>query len=281
MIRLVVDSTADIPAQAREASRITVVPTLLHRGDETLRDGIDLTRDDYYAWLTSSPTLPRTSAPTIGMFAEAFRAGLSEGGTLICITLAAALSATHAAARQAADLVDAMRITVIDSQTMAMPISYMALAAAQAAEAGAGHAEVVALVESLRTRTVAYIGLDTLHYLEKGGRIGKVQAWLGTLLSVKPILEVRDSAIRPAAQVRTSKRVPERLIELVEQRGRYTELSVMYTTDYAAATALADTCAARGLLERDRIGVVQIGAVLGTHIGPGALAITGLLHAPR
>jgi DegV family protein with EDD domain len=212
------------------------------------------------------------------MFAEAFRAGLAEDGTVICITLAAALSATHSAACQAAELVDAARISVVDSHTMAMPISYMALDAARAARAGAGHAEVVARIEALRAHTVAYIGLDTLRYLEKGGRIGKIQALVGTLLNVKPILEVRDSAIRPVAQVRTSKRIPERLIELAQQRGRYAELSVMYTTDRAAAAALADACATAGLLERERIGIVQIGAVLGTHIGPGALAITGLLH---
>jgi fatty acid kinase fatty acid binding subunit len=121
------------------------------------------------------------------------------------------------------------------------------------------------------------VALDTLRYLEKGGRIGRVRALLGTMLSVKPILEVRDAQVNPVEQIRTWRRVPPRLVELMQARGAYDKLSVQYTTGRESAEQLADLCAAAGLMLRERIRVAQAGAVLGTHVGPGALAITGML----
>jgi DegV family protein with EDD domain len=189
------------------------------------------------------------------------------------------LSATYNAAVQAARLVEGARIICVDSHSIAMPIAYLALAAARRLAQGATLEEAVALVETLREQTVAYVALQTLRYLERGGRISRTRALLGTLLDVKPILEVRDSQVLPVERVRTWRRVPARLLELVQARGAYQELSVVYTTNRAEAESLADACAAAGLLARDRIRTVQIGAVLGTHMGPGALGITGLLNA--
>lgn len=277
MIAVVVDSTADIPADLREQAGVTVVPVLMQRGDQTLRDGIDITRDAYYAWLAASEELPKTSAPTVGMFAEAFHELAAAGHEVLAITLAADLSATHMAAVQAAEQTPGARVRCVDSRTIGMPLGYLALAAAQAAQAGATLDEAARLVERLRERASVFVALDTLRYLEKGGRISKVRALLGGILSVKPILEVRDGAVRAVEQVRTWKRAPGRLLELAQARGAYAALSIQYTTDRAAAEHLADTCAAAGMLAREHIHVVQVGSVLGTHIGPGALAITGLL----
>jgi DegV family protein with EDD domain len=165
----------------------------------------------------------------------------------------------------------------VDSQTVAMPLTYLALAAAKAAREGRTLGELVALVEPLRPRMVLIVALDTLHYLEKGGRIGRVRALLGTMLNVKPILEVRDAQVHPVEQVRTWRRVPPRMVELAQARGAYAELSIQYTTDRAGAHQLADLCSAARLMDRERIRVVQAGAVLGTHVGPGALAIAGML----
>ncbi len=276
-VRIVVDSTADIPPDVRAMHDIHVVPVLLHRNGETLRDDIDISRDEYYRWLAEHDTLPTTSAPPVGMFEQVFRELTRDGGAVLSLSVAAGLSATYGAAVQAARLVPEARIVCVDSHSIAMPIAYLALAAARCLAQGATLDEAVALVETLRDRTVAYVSLQTLRYLERGGRISRTRALLGTLLDVKPVLEVRDSQVLPVERVRTWRRVPPRLLELAQARGAYQELSVVYTTGRDEAETLADACAAAGLLERDRIRTVQIGAVLGTHMGPGALGITGLL----
>lgn len=276
-VKIVVDSTADIPADVRAMYDIHVVPVLLHRQGEMLRDDIDISRDEYYRWIAEHDELPTTSAPSVGMFEEVFRELTRDGSAVLSVHVAAGLSATYSAAVQAARLVADAHIVCVDSHSIAMPIAYLALAAARRLSEGATLAEVVALIEHLRHQTVAYVALQTLRYLERGGRISRTRAWLGTLLDVKPILEVRDSQVWPVERVRTWRRVPARLLELAQKRGTYQELSIVYTTDRADAESLADACAGAGLLQRDRIRTVQIGAVLGTHMGPGALGITSLL----
>lgn len=277
-VKIVVDSTADIPPDLRAQYGIRVVPVLLHRGGETLRDDIDIGRNEYYRTLSDYETLPTTSAPSVGMFEEVFRELTQDGGAVLSISVAADLSATYNAAVQAARLLPDARIACVDSHSIAVPMTYLALAAARRIADGASLDEAVALVETLRTRTVAYVALQTLRYLERGGRISRTRALLGTLLDVKPVLEVRDSQVLPVERIRTWRKVPPRLLELAQARGAYQELSVVYTTDELEASALADACADAGLLAREQIRLVQIGAVLGTHMGPGALGITGLLQ---
>lgn len=279
MINVVVDSTADIPPDVRADYGITVVPLLVQFGRESLRDDIDITRDQFYARLVESEELPKTSAPSVGMYEEIYRRLTADGGEVISISVASNLSATYGSSYQAAQMVDGARIACVDSHTVAMPLTYMAIAAAQAAREGCSLAEIVAMVEAMRPRMLVYVALDTLHYLEKGGRIGRTRALLGTMLSVKPILEVRNAEVQPVEQVRTWKRVPPRMVELVRARGAFDELSVLYTTDRQAGEHLADLCAANDLMARERIRVAQAGATLGTHVGPGALGITGMLKA--
>jgi DegV family protein with EDD domain len=279
LIKVVVDSTADLPPDIRAEFGITVVPVLVQFGRETLRDDVDITRDQFYARLVESEELPKTSAPPIGMFEEVFRELGADGSEILSISLAGDLSGTFEAARQAAQIVEGTRIACVDSRAVAMPLTYMAVAAAQAARAGQTLDQIVALVEALRPRMVIYVALEVLRYLEKGGRIGKVRALLGTMLNVKPILEVRDAQAVPVEQVRTWKRVPLRLVELARARGAFDELSVQYTTGRENAEQLADLCATAGLMARERIRIVQAGAVLGAHVGPGALAVTGMLRA--
>jgi DegV family protein with EDD domain len=277
VIKIVVDSTADVPTDIRTTYGIMVVPVLAQFGRESLRDDIDITRDQFYARLVESDEPPKTSAPSIGMFEEAFRELTADGSEILSISLASDLSGTFGAARQAAQLVEGTRIACVDSRSVAMPLTYMAVAAAQAARAGHSLDEIVALVEAMRPRMVIYVALETLRYLEKGGRIGRVRALLGTMLNVKPILEVRDAQVIPVEQVRTWKRVPPRMVELMQARGSFEELSVLYTTGRESAERLADLCATAGLRARDQIRVVQASAVLGSHVGPGALGVTGML----
>jgi DegV family protein with EDD domain len=279
VIKIVVDSTADIPAELRAQYDITVVPVLAQFGSQTFKDDVDLTRDQFYARLIESPEPPKTAAPSVGMFEETFRRLAADGSQILSISLAGALSATYNAARQAAQLVEGARIACVDSQTATMAFGFQALRAAEAIRAGASLDQAVALVERLRARAVLYVALDTLRYLEKGGRIGRMRALLGTMLSVKPILEVRNAEIVPVEQVRTSRRVPPRLVELGQSRGSYESLAVLYTTTRDAAEQMAGLCAAAGLMPRERIVVVQASGVLGVHTGPGALGLSGILSS--
>jgi DegV family protein with EDD domain len=277
LIKIVVDSTADIPAALREQYDITVVPILAQFGDQTFRDGVDITRDEFYDRLIASPEPPKTAAPSVGMFEETFRHAAADGSQVLSISVAGALSGTYNAARQGAQLVEGAQIECVDSQTATMPFGFLALHAAKAIRGGASLEDAVALIERLRTRTVLYVALDTLRYLEKGGRIGRMRALLGTLLSVKPIMEVSNAEIIPIEQVRTSRRVPPRLVELGQARGEFTDLAVLYTTTRDTAEQMADLCAAIGLMPRAQIGVVQATGVLGVHTGPGALGLAGIL----
>jgi DegV family protein with EDD domain len=277
LIKIVTDSTTDMPEELNREYDITVVPVLAQFGRETLRDGIDFNKDEFYRRLVDSAEPPKTAAPSVGMFEEVFRKLADDGSEILSISLVSNLSGTYNAARQAAQLVAGARIACVDSQTTTMPMGFLVLKAAQALRAGASLDQAVALVETLRERAVLYVAVETLRYLEKGGRIGKMRALLGTMLSVKPIFQVRNSEVQPVEQVRTWKRVPPRLVELAQSRGAYDELAVLYTTTPDVAAHVADLCAAAGMLPRERIYVAQAGGVLGTHVGPGAIGIGGLL----
>jgi DegV family protein with EDD domain len=278
LIKIVVDSTADIPADLRRQYDITVVPVLAQFGSQTFRDDVDISRDEFYARLIASPEPPKTAAPSVGMFEEVFRKVTADASEVLSISVAGALSGTFNAARQGAQLVEGARIVCVDSQTATMSFGFLALQAAKAIRAGASLEEAVAQVEKLRPRAVLYVALDTLRYLEKGGRIGRMRALLGTLLSVKPIMEVRDAEIIPIEQVRTSRRVPPRLVELGQARGEFSDLAVLYTTTRDTAEQMADLCDAAGLMPRAQIMIVQATGVLGVHTGPGALGLAGILR---
>jgi DegV family protein with EDD domain len=278
VINIVVDSTADLPPEAAARQGIAIVPILIQIGGATLRDGVDIDKDTLYRRLVEDQTLPQTAAPSVGMFEEAFRRATDDGSAALAITLGATLSSTHAAAQQAAALLEGRQVACFDSQTTSAPMAYLAEAAAEAAAAGQGMEAIIAELERMRARLVLLVALDTLHYLEKGGRIGRMRALLGTMLSVKPVLEVRAGEVVPVEQVRTWKRVPPRLVELAAGRGAYARLTALYTTDRAQAEHLADLCAGAGLMPRERIDVVQAGAALGVHVGPGALGLAGLVH---
>lgn len=279
MIKIVVDSTADLPREVYREYDMTVVPVMAQFGAQTLRDDVDLSRDEFYARLVAEPEPPKTSAPSVGMFEQAFR-GLAEAGhEILSISLAGALSGTYNAARQAAQLLENARITCVDSQAVSIPLGFLALKAAQAVRDGATLEQAAALVEQRRAGGMLLVAFETLRYLEKGGRIGRMRALLGTMLSVKPIMEVKLGEVHPVEQVRTWKRVPPRMIELAQARGAYDELAVLYTTTRDTASQLAEQCAAAGLMPRDRIYVQQAGGVLGAHAGPGALGLAGLLKS--
>ncbi len=274
-IGLVTDSTADLPDTFPPDGALEIVPLLVSWDNETYRDKVDLTTAQFYERLRTSKSLPKTGAPSVAAFEQAYRKQLASHAQVMSIDLGASFSSTINVARQAAEAVDPERIMVVDSGTVTVCLGWMLEEAARLAEAGASAAEIAAAVERLRPRLRLFAILSTLEFLQRGGRIGRAASLAGTLLNVKPILEVRDGEVRPIERVRTINGAIRRLVELVVNAGPVDRLAIM---NGAAQTSAAE-------LERQlqphfpRLHIVhgEIGAVLGVHAGPGVFGAAMLL----
>jgi len=270
-IKVVTDSTADIPEELAAELEITIVPCNVHFGLETYRDGIELSKEEFYIKLKTSPTLPTTSAPAAGLFEATYRKLASETDQVLSIHLASALSAIYNSACLGAEAISDVEIVLIDSGQASMGLGWLVIAAAQAAQEGQPLAQIVALVEDMRPRVRLFAALDTLEYLRKGGRVGKAVAVLGTLFNIKPLVEVRDSAVLPLERVRTRRRSVQRLIELVAELGPLEELAVLHSNAPQEAQRLAEEISFLHPLER--ILIAEVGVIIGTHAGPNGLGM--------
>jgi DegV family protein with EDD domain len=271
LVKVVTDSTADIPEELAAELEITIVPCNVHFGLETYRDGLDLSKEDFYARLKTSPTLPTTSAPAAGLFEATYRELANETDQILSIHLASALSGIYNSAHLGAEAVSGVEITLIDSGQVSMGLGWLVIAAARAAQEGQPLAQIGALVEDMKPRVRLFAALDTLEYLRKGGRVGKTVAALGTLLNIKPLVEVRDSAVLPLERVRTRQRSIQRLIELVAELGPLEELAVLHTNAPQEAQRLAEEISFLHSLER--ILIAEAGVIIGTHAGPNGLGV--------
>ena len=277
-IRLVTDSTADIPAELVKRWNITVVPTYVNfsRGEgqvETLRDGLDIDIDTFYERLAESDTLPTTSQPTIEDFFQVYEKLSSlSGDTVISIHLSSKLSGTCNSAFQAKEhILNPDRVEIIDSGSVSMGLGMAVLAGARAIEADATVQLVIKTIEKTLSQLQIYFVLDTLEYLQKGGRIGKAQAFMGSLLSIKPILTVEDGEIQPLARVRTRGKALQRLAKIMEGLGTLSEACIIYNTIREDAEAVRKDLGR--LLAEDRIIMTRTGSSLGVHTGPGLVGI--------
>ena len=268
LVKVVTDSAADVPARIAGELGITVVPVQVHLGDEVYRDGVDLATDDFYARLRTDSVLPRTSAPSPGTFAEVYRR-LAEGAdAIISVHVAGNLSATLDAARLGSADLD-FPISLVDSRTASMACGLLAIMAAKAAKGGAGLAEIEAMLNDAIPRTITYGVFSTLEYLLRGGRIGRAQAFLGSVLKLSPILAIRLGEIVPVARVRTRRKAVDRLVEILLAGGVPEEMAVMRTTDPADAEALARRLSPLYLPER--MYRASIGPGMATYVGPDAV----------
>ncbi len=269
-VRVVTDSISDIPQPVADELGITIIPALVEFGEQAYRDGIDITTDDFYRKLESSPVLPKTSPPSPGDFGEVYRRLSKDCDGIASIHVSSNLSATFQTARLSA--VEAgCPVAVLDSQSASMASGLLAILAAKAARAGATLKEIEALVLDAVPRTVTYGLFDTLEYLQKGGRIGKAQAFLGAILKVKPILAIRAGEILPIERVRKRAQGIERLFRLVTDPGPAEELAVMDSTNPEDAELLADRLAIG--FPRERIYMAKTGPVIGTYVGPRSIGV--------
>jgi DegV family protein with EDD domain len=271
LVKIVTDSTADIPEELAAELEITIVPCNVHFGRETCRDGIELSKGEFYTRLETSPTLPTTSAPATGLFEATYRELANETDQILSIHLAGALSAIYNSACLGAETIPNLEVVLIDSGQASMGLGWLVIAAARAAQEGQSLAQIVALVEDMKPRVRLFAALDTLEYLRKGGRVGKTVAVLGTLLNIKPLIEVRDSAVLPLERVRTRRKSIERLIELVAELGPLEELAVLHSNAPQEAQRLAEEVSFLHSLER--ILIAEVGVIIGTHAGPNGLGV--------
>jgi DegV family protein with EDD domain len=273
-VRIVTDSSCDLTAEEVAAGGIEVVPLSIRFGEEEFEDGTDLTTEAFYARLASSAVLPETAAPAPGKFEAAFRRQAAAGAdAVVCINLSAGLSATMQSAQNAATAVAGdLDVRVVDSTSITSGLGTQVLLAAEAAADGATADEVVALVEDLRSRTRVVGALDTLDNLKKGGRIGGAQALLGSLLSIKPIVDISSGTVEEAGKARTRRRALEALRDKVAAAGKVEHLCVTH----GFAPDLDDMLALLADHPRDEIRVGHIGPVIGTHGGPRVMGLTWL-----
>jgi DegV family protein with EDD domain len=274
-IGVVTDSTADLQPAVQERLGVAVVPLIINWDGQTYRDRIDLTQADFYRRLRTSKSLPRTGSPSLVAFETAFREQLKQHDTVVSVNLAARLSGTYEVARRAAESVDPQRIAVVDSGSVSVCLGWLAETAADLARQGAALAEIVERLEEVRGRVRILALLETLEFLQRGGRIGRAAALAGTLLSVKPILTVKDGEVAPVERVRTMNGALRRLVELVVAQGPVERLGVI---DADAATNAAEV--EKQLRQRYPDLTVErgeLGPVVGTHGGPGVVGVGILL----
>jgi fatty acid kinase fatty acid binding subunit len=267
---VVTDSTADLPDEWRDRYGIEVVPLKVLFGQETFRDRIDITDEEFFKRLAASTTLPTTSAPSPGEFAAVYRRLASDHDGCISIHIGAQLSATAEAARVGASAVEGFPVTVVDSETVSMPISFLCRVAAESASLDNAVTAVQKRVAKCRVLAL----LDTLRYLEMGGRLSRAQALIGTMLDLKPLLLVKDREIKPVDRVRTRSRAMTRMVEFFKSDLPVEHMAVMHAEAADEAESIAATL--RAEFPDREVTVGQIGAVLGTHTGPKALGIVYL-----
>lgn len=272
-VRIVTDSACDLSDAELEEWGIVMVPLSIRFGDEEFVDRTEITTDDFYRRLAASEHLPETSAPSPGAFAEAFNKLAGEGATaVVCINLSEALSATIQAARTAANSDEvSIDVRVVNSKSVTGGLGSIVLSCAKAGRDGASADEVVALAENMRDRTRIYATLDTLENLKKGGRIGGAQAAFGAMLSIKPLLDLSSGEVVAAGKQRTRKKSLGWVREQLEQAGEVENLAILHSNADDINEFLA-TLSHIPSASSARTNI--IGAVIGTHGGPGIIGIT-------
>ena len=272
MVKIVTDSTADIPPNL--ATDITVVPCFIQFGTTSFLDGVDITREQFYARLAASEGLPKTASPSAGMFEQVYSRVAGDRDEVISLHVASALSGVCNAARVGAQAVDAERITIVDSESVTMGLGWLCLAAARCARAGLSQAQIIALLDQMKTRVHVLAAPDTLEFLRRSGRVGWASAMVGQLLHIKPVVGLYRGVVRSIDRVRTRSHSMRRLVELATELGTLESLAVLHTTAQKAAAELARQVAH---LAPQPIPVVEVTPVIGTHVGPNGLGLAAVV----
>jgi DegV family protein with EDD domain len=260
----------------QKACDITVVPLNVHIGDQVYRDRVDLSGDEFFKKLAQTSQMPRTSQPSVGAFQEAYSRLLEQGHEVVAVLLSSKVSGTYNAGLMAAQATAPDRIEVIDSRMVSMALGFIALAGAEAARDGRSRSEVADRMRALVPKARVIATIDTLTYLQRGGRIGRAQALVGSLLNVKPIIELKDGEVQPLGRARSRAQALDRLVALVERDGPLSRLAILHGGARADAERLRDRVKPHH--PELEISFAETGPVLGTHTGPGVIGFTYLVQ---
>ena len=279
-VQVVTDSTSDISPEEAAELGVRVVPALVAFGDDVFRDRVDITPSEFYERLMSAREFPKTSQPSVEAFATVYREVAAEGNDIASIHVSSKLSGTLNSASIASETSELeTRVELLDSYTAGVGLRAVVEAAAERAREGAPLEEVTAAARSVMDRSHVIVTLDTLEYLQKGGRIGRANAFLGTALRIKPIIHIDGGEVAPFDRVRTRSKAVKRIEEVVLEDKTLEQLFVIYSTDDASARKLIDDVSRH--LPHTRIDVIQTGPTVGAYLGPNALGICTVRRSPQ
>jgi DegV family protein with EDD domain len=275
MLRIVTDSVADIPPKIAEELAITVVPFYVRFGDEVYRDRVDLSTEEFYRKLMSNRRLPVSSTPSPGEIAKVYDRLAEETDEILSIHVSSKLTATYEVALQAREQMKRKcRVEIVDSLSGAMGEGLVVITAARKAQSGADLNQVADMAREAVLKSHVHMCFDTLEYLRRGGRIGRAQALLGSVLRVNPIVGVRDGKVHPFGRERSRAKAIDRLVDFVKSLPSVRELAVEHATNRDEAEALADRLGA--LFARERIYISTVAPAVGVHVGPRVIAVSAL-----
>lgn len=272
-VRIVTDSTCDLPRDLVTAYGITVVPLTVFFGEEALLDGIDIEPEAFYERMRTSHVLPRTSQPSADLFRAAYQSLSEETDEIVSIHLSSKLSGTLNSASVAREEIRDLHIDLIDSYNVSLGLGLIVLEAAAAAQSGARLEEVVATARRAMDRTSVTVVVDTLEYLQRGGRIGRARSLLGSVLSIKPMLHTESGEVAPFARVRTRAKAMDRMFQIATSR-RSRRMFVASAGNDIDAQQFIDRL--RPSLPHTDIGLAQLGPAVGVYLGPNAMGIATL-----
>lgn len=270
MVKIICDSTGEIPEEIRKQYDITIVPLNVLFGTDSYQDGVNITPAMFYKMLVEGKVHPTTSQPAPGLFVEAYQKLAKETDEILVLTISAGISGTYESAMQAKQMVDSkLKIEVIDSQWTCAGLLLPTLKAARAAEKGMKLAEITKMVKDILPKIRVYMIFDTLEYLRKGGRIGKAKAWMGGILKLNPVLTLKNGIIHPVAQARGRAKAVEMLIDLMTKTGNPEEIVVEDATTPAELEDLVKRL--RSAIPNAKIIRTTVGPVIGVHAGPSIM----------
>jgi DegV family protein with EDD domain len=272
-IKIVTDSTCDLPQTIVDQHGITVIPLFINFGDQSYIDGVELSREEFYKKLPDVPTPPTTSIPGVELFQNTYQKLIAEGADqILSIHIASSLSATADVARSAVETLTDIPVTVFDAGQITLGTGLLAIAAAQAAASGKTMEEITSMLKEKASRTYSFAALDTLEYLRRSGRASRFQSTVGSLLSIKPLLSMHDGKM-DVDRVRTDTRAIEWLMDHLTNLHPFEEIALVHTNAPSKVEAFRQRASPFLPSGKEPI-IAEVTPIIGTHVGPGAVGFS-------
>ena len=271
-IQIVTDSTAYLTKEEMKHYDIKIVPLMVYFQGEEDREGFPGEFEKFFHKLKESKDFPTTSQPPIGAFAQAFQEAIDQGKEVIALTISSKLSGTYNSAVVAAEMVDGEKISVVDSQTSVASLKHMAIYAQKLADAGKSRQDILDYLEDQRNKMSIYLTVETLEYLKKGGRLSTAQAVVGSLLNIKPIIQLKDGALQAVGKARGKKKALEMMMENIPEEVKHIYIPHIFNEEEAKELQAI----LRERYPKAQVELEFLGPVIGAHLGPKAMGVCSL-----